>query len=210
MVLINGNPFTTISDTQRIARIWKNGTELKRQRYDALGNAPVKFSAGAITSFEHTLERTDMGHGISETTDELLDGKSVVTLQLKQYPQKAFNQHYLNVSGKINSGFMFPWAGFSYILDKNSQQGVDLTAIKSLIFRVKGALNTKELTISLFQAGSLRPIDTEITITNQWQTITVTLSDIKGLTFKNIVDISFVVNQEIGPFEFMIDDIAFK
>lgn len=208
MILVEGNPFENISDTQKISRIWKNGIEFKRVKAGEGGENPV-IVAGLINNFNQQIEATKLGTGISQSTDQLAGGKSSVELSLVNDPQLANNQ-YLKVSGEVSSGFMFPWSGFSYLLGATQQSGADLSKVKSLKFRAKGDSQTNKLSVLIFQTGSLRPIQKDLELSESWQDFELVLSEVKSLDTTDIANISVVRAQSIGPFEFMIDDLRFE
>lgn len=208
MVLVDGNPFVNISDTQKIERIWKNGVEFSRVSVEN-DKANMTFNAGMINSFDQQIYVTKMGKGIGETTDQFAGGKSVVELSLIKNSQNLDNQ-FLKVRGDVKSGFMFPWSGFSYLLGENQQMGVDLSRVKSLRFKAKGSPNTKKLSVLLFQTGSFRPIQKDMDLSDSWQEYELVLSEVNNLDTSDIANISIVRSQAIGEFEFFIDELRFE
>lgn len=211
MILIDGNPFKEITDSQKIARIWKNGSELNRLTFDHSSSTTDKFKAGLITDFSQHLNKTEIGTGLGETTDKITGGQSVVQLTLVNSDEKIdSNNQHLQVSGEVKQGFMFPWSGFAYLLGKDMQSGVDLSGLESITFKAKSSSQTSKLSVLLFQTGSFRPVQRDIELSNTWQTYRVNFSELSNLDLTDMANISFVRSQVIGEFEFMIDDIRFE
>ncbi len=207
MLLVDGNPFETISDTQKIDRIWKNGVQYLRTT-SASAKPNQQFTAGVINNFDKQINTTQMGTGIGETTDQFAGGKSLVELTLVKDPENNDNQ-FLKVSGEVKSGFMFPWSGFSYLLGKTQQSGADLSQIRSLRFKAKGDPKTQKISVLLFQTGSFRPIQHDFVLTDSWREFELELSKVKNLDTSDITNISIVRAQAIGQFEFYIDELRF-
>ncbi len=208
MVLVDGNPFDKISDTQKIVRIWKNGIEFKRIKTASKSQNPA-FAVGMINDFNQQIYSTEMGTGIGESTDQFAGGKSTVELTLIKDHQATANQ-YLKVNGEVKSGFMFPWSGFSYLLGATQKSGVDLSKVTSLKFRAKGDSQTNQLSVLIFQTGSFRPIQKDLKLSESWQDFELVLSEVKNLDTTDIANISIVRAQSIGKFEFMLDDLRFE
>ncbi len=220
MLMVDGNPFETITDTQRIIRIWKNGQEFERQNYSNRIDKNLVLASGLITDFEVNINHTLIGNGLSQTSDKFAGGNSTVALQLIEVgkEESSQNNQYLQVKGQLKSGFMFPWSGVNYQLGENRQTGIDLTGLKSITFRAKGATQTNQLSVLLFQPGSFRPIQRNVKLTSDWQLYRVELAELKGLQLSDVNNISFVQtnsptgakDKNKGEFEFMLDDLRFE
>jgi len=217
MILVDGNPFESISSTQKIVRIWKNGVQFERTQFGAPDMHAQKFKPGLITDFNRHLNQTNMGKGLGETTDKLAGGKSTVKIALVEHEHtanvKARNEdtnQYLKVRGELKPGFMFPWSGIAYLLGETQQNGVNLSAVNSIVFKAKASAQTKQLSVLLFQTGSFRPIQKDVELSEQWQTYHLKLSELKDVDLTDISNISFVKTRTIGEFEFMLDDLYFE
>ncbi len=208
MILIDGNPFEDISQTQNISRIWKNGVQLKRKSYTEKTTLNKQISTGLITDFNHSLSDTQIGSEIVATTDRYAGGKSEVelTLLLRKNKQGKF----LHIKGEIKKGFMYPWSGIGYSPGKNWQQGVDLSKITAMTFDAKAGKNTEEFSVLLFQQGSFTPFTRIVKLSKQWQNYKVKLADYRNADLSNISNISIVVTKQQGKFEFMIDNVKFE
>jgi imidazolonepropionase-like amidohydrolase len=216
MVLVNGNPFQNIEATKDILQIWKNGVAYVRKTYDDAVNPLQKIENGLITDFDQqegsVFNRVKIGKGLAETTDQFAGGKSTVAISLKDKigSGQAATNHYLHISGELRSGFMFPWSGVAYMLGESMQQGVELTDVKYLVLDAKGGSQTEQISVLLFQAGSLSPIQVDVKISSQWKNYRIDLDEISNLDRKNLTNISIVRAQQLGKFEFMIDSLKFE
>jgi len=208
MILLDGNPFENISDTQKISRIWKNGKEFERVlKPESVAN--TVFSPGLINDFNQKIHKTLMGAGLGESTDQFAGGKSVVELALIKDSRTPSDQ-YLKVIGEVKQGFMFPWSGFSYLLGKDPQSGVDLSNISAIRFKAKGGSKTTQLSVLIFQSGSMHPLQEDLILTQDWQDFKVELAQFKNLDLTDVANISIVRTQKTGQFEFMIDNLIFE
>lgn len=206
MILINGNPFADISLTLNIEKIWKNGHLIQRIP-DKNNEAPIEIKPGIITGFNKTIRKTSYGNGVIASTDQLAGGKSLVNLSLKESTD--FIGKYLHVNGELKTGFMVLWGGISFIPGQSQLKGVDLSQLKTLKFAAKGGIQTKELTVMLFQSGSFIPSEVQIDISSQWKGYAVKLSDFKNVDLTDIVNVSIVRKSTLGKFEFMLDNLSF-
>jgi imidazolonepropionase-like amidohydrolase len=207
MLLLEGNPIEDISHTQNITHIWKNGIQYIRNAHDKSINTNKVIEAGLITDFNSSINKTTYGRGIIETTDQMAGGKSTVDLSLVDRNE---NNQALMVKGEVKSGFVFAWSGISFIPALDQSQAVDMSQIKSLNFDLKAAINTAELSILLFEKGNFQPKEVKLELSNSWQSYQIYLADFINAELTEISNISFVVNQKLGKFEFLIDNIEIK
>jgi imidazolonepropionase-like amidohydrolase len=219
MILVDGNPFDRIEVTRNIVQIWKNGVALTRQTYNDKDNPMKQLSLGLITDFNHSSDdlvyQAEMGSGLAETTDQFAGGKSSVVLALEDRknpdstPQTTPSRH-LHISGELRAGFMFPWSGVAYMLGESMQQGVDLSNVDYLVLDAKGGSQTEQISVLLFQAGSLSPLQVDVKISSTWKSYRIDLNAVDNLDRTNLTNISIVRAQSLGNFEFMIDNLKFE
>jgi hypothetical protein len=96
------------------------------------------------------------------------------------------------------------------MLGENIQDGGDLSTVKYLIFDAKGDAKTKQISVLLFQEGSLMPLQKELKISPKWTTYKINVDLINNLDRANITTISIVRSQSLGAFTFEIDDLRFE
>lgn len=209
MLLIDGNPIDDISHTQNITQIWKNGIEFKRIAIDPQSNNGTNkvMQAGIITDFNSSISKTSTGRGIIATTDKMAGGQSIVDVSLVNRSDK---DQALVVKGEVKSGFMFPWSGISFIPVQQQNQAINMTQVKRLKFAAKANKSTNEFSILLFEKGSFQPKEMKFNLSNNWKKYSINLNDFKNTDLTEISNISFVVTQKLGEFEFMIDNIEFE
>lgn len=207
MLLLDGNPLEDISHTQDIVYLWKNGIQFNRKTYAQEINTNKVVEAGLITDFNSSMGKTSYGSGIITTTDQMAGGQSVVAVSDISRDDK---DRALAVKGEVKSGFIFPWSGISFIPVNKQNQAVNISQVKSLSFDVKAAENTTEFSVLLFEKGSFQPKEKKIALSTTWQNYQMNLADFSNTDLTEISNISFVVTQKLGEFEFMIDNIEFK
>ncbi|MCX7553997.1 amidohydrolase family protein [Marinicella sp. S1101] len=208
MVLLNNNPFDDITHTQNIAKIWKNGSSHKRTTLANTVNNNSIIQPGLVSDFNASLTETQIGQGIIESTDQMAGGKSTVELNQKSHENS--EDSYLHVKGEILKGFMYRWSGFSYMLSQDPTQAVNFSQIKQLTFDAKSIDAKQELALLLFEKGSFQPVTHMIKLSKEWQNHVVELSQFKAADLTEVSNISFVISQELGEYEFMIDNIELK
>jgi hypothetical protein len=209
MILLDGNPFIDIKQTRHINKIWKNGDLVQRLIHQNTDQHQQTFiDAGLISDFNQSIELTKVGQGITSSTDQYAGGHSEVVLSLKT--RAGDHDKYIHAIGELKKGFMYKWAGLSFIPGKDMQNGVNLTKIKSLTFDAKAGDNTDTIAVQLFQSGSYQPSVVKIKLDEQWKTFNINLKDFNNVDLTNIVNISFFATNDLGSFEFMLDNLYLK
>jgi hypothetical protein len=180
------------------------------------------FKAGLISDFNQDIEQLNKDKKFTSTTDKVASGNSVVKLSIvnsNEQPLDA-NNNALQVNGELKAGFIYPWAGVSYLLSREllnqeslsqkQQTGVNLSTIDFLEFSARGELKTNKLSVLLFQAGSVRPIQQDIELTKEWQIYRIKLSRFKNIDLTKVTNIPFVQTTTLGKFGFVLDNLHFK
>ncbi|PCJ45438.1 MAG: hypothetical protein COA74_15720 [Gammaproteobacteria bacterium] len=207
MILLDGNPFTNISDSKKINAIWKNGTLVKRINYPPSSQSSNQLSetvvAGMISDFNLGTLKTRFGAGISATADHYAGGKSISSITIDSED----NNSFLRVTGEIKTGFPYPWSGLAFIPGKSYSEAANLSQLKTLIFDAKSVKNINELSIILFQQGSFQPSTQKITLSDSWKTYRIDLSKYTNTDLSIISNISFVNTLSSGEFTFIFDNL---
>ena len=151
---------------------------------------------------------TQIGAGISQTTDRYAGGQSEVFFEQLNNAEK--NDQALKVLGEIKPGFIYPWSGLAYLPGKDFTQGADLSKLKSISFNAKNISNAAELTIMLFQEGSFQPISQTIQLDNNFKEFEIELSSFKGVDLSIVNNLSVVVTGSPKKFSFAIDELRFN
>lgn len=209
MILIDGDPFNNIKNTQNIRYIWKNGVQFKRKLAQDDVRSEKPLVAALITDFNQRQNDTRIGAGVSATSDQYIGGNSSVSLDYIDKESSPLDAA-LRVKGEIRAGAPYLWSGLAYLPGNSLTQGANLTAIKTLLFEAKGGDNFNELTIMIFQQGSRTPTSQRIQLSTHWQSYQIEFSGLSNLDYRRISNISFVATGRMGMFEFSLDNLEFQ
>jgi imidazolonepropionase-like amidohydrolase len=152
-------------------KIWKNGVLVT----PVISAAAAKVTAGLLADFAQS-RKTLQGLGISASSDSMMQGQSSATMSWIAEGYQSTGA--IRVDGQIKAGFSYPWSGLTYLPGKSMEQGADLTAFTHVSFAVRGTPGTYQL--QLFSAGSMMPVVADFTVSDQWQVITMPLSQFAG------------------------------
>ena len=206
MILIDGNPFQRIQDSGNITKIWKNGQPITRTRRNK-NHKTTKIKPALVNDFNQSISRTTFGRGMAASTDQIVGGHSMVSL--KQL-NRSENDEYIHVEGEIKKGFMFPWSGFSFLPGDSMQQGVDFSDIESITFDARTGTDSQVISVLIFQQGSFQPYQQTVRLNSRWNSYQIDIKDFGSLDIENIVNLSIVVNNKSGRFEFDLDNLQFR
>lgn len=193
MLLVKGNPFVNIEDTQAISGIWKHGVPMTRQK--AVDN---EISSNEIKPMTISLLQKNEQTGSSQvvlTSDQMMNGQSTGHIEY------ADTNNYLLFKGEIKTGYMFPWTGVSLLFGDNAEQVFDLRQANVLSISAKSATPDAKLTILLIKQGLQRPFMHELPLSDDWQEYKIDLSEISGVDLSQIVNISLVFMNNPGEYE---------
>ncbi len=214
MILLKNDPRVDINHSKQISALWKNGVHFKRVVNAIKSNNDTAIKAGEIAEFNNITDnqqqiKTKIGTGIAPSSDQFAGGKSVVNFSA--YSLEDNNElNALKVSGKIKQGFAYTWSGLAFIPGKSFNEGANLSQVKSLKFKALDLINTKNLSIMLFQQGSFQPVTKNISISEQWASYKVSLKDFNGIDLTTVSNISIVATGSPREFSFAISDLAFE
>jgi imidazolonepropionase-like amidohydrolase len=221
LVLVKGNPTEDIKSTREIIAVWKTGARVDRDAYRAsiakakqeteqsqklAAAAPGKH--GTISDFEDNQPSAKFGAGWSVSTDSIAGGKS--TAEMKPVAGGANESKYsLKVSGNIDGGLPYAWAGVMFSPGAQVFAPANLAANKDLTFWAKG--NGKTYRVMIFTASGGRiPAQQTFTSEKNWKQYKLPLSSFNGTDGHDIAAILFVGGPTAGTFEFSLDDVGLK
>lgn len=207
MLLIDGNPFENITDTENISHIWKNGRLFKRVAVVENESANPKAKPTLITDFNQSPDQTIIGQKIMPSTDQMAGGKSIVDIQHKE---KSSGDRFLKVSGEVKSGFMFPWSGLAFLPGESMQKGVDFSDIAFISFDAKASTKKQIVSVLVFQSGSFLPFEQKIQLSKTWQGYKIPLNEFGDVDLSDIVNLSIVISKEVGTFDFSLDNLKLE
>lgn len=213
LILLEGNPAENIETTLNIKQVFKNGYAIARGLPTSSTGKTI--NASLLGDFETSKLLTIDGFMWSHSDDKIMNGKSVGSI--KQYSlsssnvpdssaHDAPNSGSLLVTAEVNAGFPYPWAGAAVGDFIPPVEGIDLSAYENLEFRVKGTRGTYRVLVFDANASGIPPSQ-NFEITQDWQTVSLKLSEFVGFNKKAFAGFAFVAGPKLGSFEFMLDDV---
>jgi imidazolonepropionase-like amidohydrolase len=215
LLLVEGNPLADIASTRRIVEVWKDGESVEtlrtRQRERvaqenaAPGLAPVALPAdGRISLFTREKLGSPFGMGWSPTHDGMMGGASTATLEL--LPAEAGAPAALAVNARVvKANFPYPWAGLAFAPGTRPMQPANLSAAKTIAFRVRG--DGKRYSLSMMSRGTTIPATVPFTAGPDWKEVSVPLASFPGIDPSLLTMIGFNAGPEPGDYRFEIADV---
>jgi hypothetical protein len=209
LVLVDGDPTTTITDTRRIVGVWRTGVKLDRDAYRArvaerAQQAENALARGVISDFDDGSQHAQPGQDWVESTDALIGGKSTAALAVVG----AGSGHALAITGEVIAGGPASWAGAIYMPGDRPFAPADLSHKQGFAFRAKG--DGKSYVVMVFtkhggRAPSIRPFTpgTDFTAHQfQW-------SEFDG---SDGHDITAILIGQVAPgtFHLVVDDVELR
>ena len=205
LLLVTGDPTTTIGATQNVVTVWKGGRAAERVEHSATETTAAKatLSGGLVSDFE-----AGMGSGFGTnwmaSTDQMMGGKS--TARLSQVPGgNGKSTRVLRVDGEIVAGQMYPWAGAMLMLSNTPMAAVDVRPMRELSFAVR---SESPLRLMMFATSLGRiPVTKDLPAAKEWVTVTVLLSEL-GLDGSDIQ--GFLISGISGTFSYELDEVRLR
>jgi imidazolonepropionase-like amidohydrolase len=210
LILVDGDPTRDVGATRAIARIWKNGSPVDRTpppAADKPAGAP-RIAAGPVSDFEAGSAASRVGHGWQASTDAVMNGASRAAIR-PVAPGAGGSKGALEVAGTVEPGFMFPFAGATLFPGAQPMAPVDLSAVRELVFQVKGDGKTYRVVI-LSAAMRGIPPSQEFVAGASWSEVRLRLDGFAGADPAAIGGLSFSAGPATGPFRFLLDDVKFE
>jgi imidazolonepropionase-like amidohydrolase len=220
LLLVEGDPTKDILATRDIVSVWKLGNEADRAAYRASldqskaetekATTAAKSSAagGLISDFEDGTPGARFGTAWEISTDSLASGKSTGKMKVIDGGANG-SKHALDVSGTIDGGLPYAWAGIMFGPGSQVFVPVDLSARKSISFYAKGDGKTYRVLLFTTSGGRIPAQQTFVT-TSEWKQFTVPFSAFNGSDGHDVMAILFVGGPAPGIFDFQIDDIQLQ
>jgi imidazolonepropionase-like amidohydrolase len=221
LLLVKGDPAHDITATRDIVAVWKIGVKDDREAYRAevsqqkekaaqakSAPSPQGSDSGVVSDFESGKPDASFGSGWSVSTDSIADGKSTGSMTVVADGANG-TKHALDVSGEIDGGLPFAWAGVMFSPGSQVFAPANLSSKKSLTFWAKG--DSKTYRAMLFtQSGGRMPAQQTFTVGPEWKLFTFPLSAFNGTDGHDINAILFVGGPQPGKFDFQIDEIQLQ
>jgi imidazolonepropionase-like amidohydrolase len=206
LVLVDGDPTTTITDTRAITAIWRGGVRFDRAAYKAeldkaaaAAGAPVE--PGVISAFDDGTLAVRFGAAWVTSTDAMIGGTSAATL--------AVEDGALAITGTVATGkAAATWAGAMFSPGAQPFAPADLSKAGGIAFRAKG--DGKDHVVLVFaQRLGRMPAAKTFTTDADFAPVAFRWKDFGDLDGSDITGI-FIGHVEPGPFSLVVDDVAVR
>ncbi|MBV9505186.1 MAG: CIA30 family protein, partial [Acidobacteriia bacterium] len=220
LVLVQGDPCTSITDTRAIVAVWKMGVPVNREafrtelekniaREQTLRHAtpPPGSESGFITDFENGKPTTAFGAGFSVTIG-YQGGKSTASMKVVEGGVHS-SRYSLQVSGDIAKDVRYPVAGVTFSPGPRPFAPANLSVHKALGFWVKGDGRTYQLMVTTAASGGV-PAMQPFVAGPAWQHIMFRFSSLGNSDGYDITGFQFVAGPDTGKFVFQLDDLKLE
>ena len=215
LVLVEGDPTKDITSSRAVVGVWKRGARVDRDTYRAglakarvAGmNAPEGLENGLVSDFDEGKIDARFGHGWSTSTDQLMGGQSVATLDVVEGGAR-HSAGALSIRGEIKTGAPQTWAGAMYSPGNAPMSPADLSSKKELSFWSKGDGQTYAIMLFL-QSEGFTPVVRTFTTGSEWTRHTFALEDFNGTDASDLMGVFIGAGGMLGVFELQIDQLRF-
>jgi imidazolonepropionase-like amidohydrolase len=221
LLLVKGDPTQDIIATRDIVSVWKLGVEDDRASYRAAlektkedaakaaqAPSPAGSDQGLISDFDDGKAGTKFGSGWMISTDSIIGGKSTAEMKVIDGGANA-DAHSLDVSGAVDGGLPFAWAGVMFSPGEQPFVPVNLSSKKSVSFFAKGDGQTYRV-LFFTQSGGRIPAQQTFAAGAEWKKISLSFSAFNGTDGHDISAILFVGGPTQGKFDFQIDEVRLE
>ena len=225
LLLVKGDPTQDILATRDIVSVWKVGVEddrasyraaLQKAKVEAAKAAPAPAptgldsgsNSGLISDFDDGKSGTKFGGGWIISTDSIMGGKSTAGMKVVDGGANG-SAHSLSVSGSIDGGLPFAWAGVMFSPGEQPFVPVNLSSKKSVSFFASG--DGQSYRILFFTAsGGRMPAQQTFIAGPEWKKINIPFSAFNGTDGHDTSAILFVGGPAAGKFDFQIDEVRLE
>ena len=205
LLVVDGDPGQDIAATLAIHAIWQAGQPIERQERAEVKAASAVPSHGRLSAFTADEAGTEFGFGWMPIDDETAGGDSSVTMTSQADDTRA----WIRLEGEIGGGFAWPWAGAMVFPGEQPMEPADLSAFQTLRFTARGQPSGLRVMVFSPSLGTM-PATQEVSISADWQTFEVALSDFAGADLDAIMGVAFVAGSELGTYAFDLADVVLE
>ena len=220
LLLVKGDPTQDIQATRDIVAVWKEGKVVDRESYrlavqkewEAVNKlksspAPANSESGWISDFEGEKIASNFGAGWMISTDAMMSGKSTAQFKLAEGGVEGSRQSLL-ISGAVNEGAAFRWAGAMFVPGKTFVDPANLAFAKTLSFFARG--QGAGFAVLLFsRSGGYIPAVRTFEAGPEWKEYIMPWADFKSEGY-DITGIFIGAYQKPGDFSLQVDNVRLK
>ncbi|MEN1729043.1 MAG: amidohydrolase family protein [Pseudomonadota bacterium] len=151
VVWVAGNPLADIDDIRQLRAVWKNGSPVSLETESA---------SVAGTESDSLAMPMDL-HGSGQwmpSSDNFMGGQSLAEVEMDDA------ENEIRVSGQLNPGFAFPYAGAMWNPGATMMAAVNVTDARTLSFTLEADQGTYQLMLFSGENMMAPPIQTEIAV----------------------------------------------
>ncbi|MGZ5200928.1 MAG: CIA30 family protein [Telluria sp.] len=213
LLLVEGDPLADITATRHIVEVWKDGESVQalRERERAhvaqqlqQAKTPLALPAdGRISLLKDGKLAAPLGLGWIPSDDKMFGGRSTATLDT--YADATSGQAAISVDAKVEQGFAFPWAGIAYVPGAKPMEPADLSAARSIAFRVRG--DGKRYQVMMMTRGASVPAYVGFEAGSEWKEVNIPLNRFAGADPTAVLMLGFNAGPAPGSYHFEIADV---
>lgn len=193
IVQINGDPLTDISAVRKIAAVWKNGVQVALDIEHVESEAADTVAPQAPQKLPLNMHAT--GQWLA-STDQFMGGQSVATFDISD------SGEHVQVSGQLNPGFAFPYAGVMWSPGEQMMEAVNLSNAKTL--RLKLSAESGAYQLMLFSGENTNAAPIRISLSPGDESV-FDLNNFSGLDRSRLRAIGVFAIGSDQAFEFVIE-----
>ncbi len=212
LVLVDGDPTTSIVATRAIVTVWKGGVTLDRvevartiaaQR--ASGGAPT---LGLVSGFDDGTTTSTFGMGWMVSTDQMAGGKSSAVIGVADGGASSTAKS-LDVKGVVAPELPYAWSGVMFMPNTVPMAATNLSKAREIRFWARGDGATYKLMV-FAQSKGRAPITKEFVAGADWKEFVFSISSFDGIDGHDIQGIAFTAGPTAGVYAFRLDEFRIQ